>query len=990
MKTKFSGILTLLLAFVVQLTFAQEKTISGTVSDNSGLPLPGVNILVSGTTNGTQTDFDGKYSIKANVGDVLVYSYIGQVTQKITVGTSQTINVVLEEDAAVLEEVVVIGYGVQSQRKSVQSVSVVNAENLENIQGISPQVLLQGQASGVQVVQSSGILGAAPVVNIRGTATISSGSQPLYVIDGVPLNDTDQGTNQGANQGLNPLADLNPDDIESFSVLKDAAAVSIYGSRGANGVILINTKKGSKDGVTRVSVSFDTSITEATDILEVMTASELKDQFVRAGRSIAGLPDGNFDWVDGVQQTGISRNVNASVSGGSQKTSYFVNFSKEDAEGFIIGNALKRTSARVNLSHQAKDWLKVGINLGVSNNSIDRVGSENSTFAPFTSAYLQSPWVLPFDDEGNFRNTGFIANVIAIETLDINDYKSDRVTGNVFVEAEILENLTFKSDFGIDRVFLDQIERSFEINSPDGYGFNNFSQQHKWLTTNTLNYKNKFNEVHSLDILAGIAYEKNEIRSITVEGTGFASDALLNVNSASTPTLTSSSGTNSALYSIFSRLSYDYKGKYLLESSIRRDQSSRFGVENRNGTFYSVGLGWVVTDESFMDNVTFIDRLKLSGSYGTAGNDRIGNFNSLGLFGSGVGASYNGVSGSSPTSISNPELKWELTKGYNFSLSGELFNNRLDFSVDYYDNDTEDLILNVPIPDEIGGPNTITSNVGSLNNKGFDVQLGATLLKSKDFSWYTSVNVGFNTNEITSLPGQNLDENGDEFIQSTASQRAVKGRSVSEFYLIRYVGVNPVTGDAEWLNKDGNVTTSPTADDREYVGSAVPDYIGGWRNTFKYKDFELSLFANFSQGNEIYVDGLRFVENPNSTFNKSRETMLNFWQNPGDNAYVPSSSSSTFATFAQRSTSQLRDGSFFRLKNATIAYNIPKKFLDKMNIFTNIRIFATGTNLFTLKADNLEGIDPEVTDVSSSLGQGETFFTPPQSKTYTIGLRLNF
>ena len=988
MKLKLTWLLTLFMAFVMQFSFAQEKTVTGTVTTASdGLPLPGASVVVKGTSRGQQTDFDGKYTIKVNQGDVLEVSYVGMDPQQITIGAGNVYDVALTENA--LEEVVVVGYGEQSQKKSVQSVAVIDSKSLENIQGVSPQVLLQGQASGVQVVQSSGILGATPVVNIRGTATVSSGSQPLYVVDGVPLNDVDQGANQGANQGLNPLADLNPDDIESFTVLKDAAAVSIYGSRGANGVVIINTKKGSRDGVTRVSVDFNTSYTEATDILEVLTGFELREQFIRAGRAVSpDVPEEEFNWVEGVQQNGFSRKVNASVSGGGEKTTFFMNFTKENAEGFIIGNALKRTSGRVNVATQATDWLKTGINLAVSNNYIDRVGAENSTFAPFTSAYLQNPYVLPRDAEGNFVNTGFIANVIAIEALDINDYTTDRITGNVFAEAKFLNNFTFKSDFGVDRIYLDEIRRSFEINSPGGFGSNTVSQQHKWLSTNTLNYRGNAGS-HSVNVLAGIAYERTATRFVSASGTGFASDALLNVISASTPGTTSSSGSNSALYSIFSRATYDYSGRYLLEGTVRRDQSSRFGFGNRNGVFYSGALGWVVSDESFMDNVDFINRLKLTASYGTTGNDRIGNFSSLGLYGSGVGANYNGASGTVPTSISNPDLRWETTKGINLNLSADLFNNRLNLSVDYYNNDTEDLILNVPVADEVGGPNTVTSNVGTLNNTGFDVQIGGTILKSEDFSWYSSLNIGFNTNEITSLPGQNLDANGDEFIQSTGSQRAVKGRSVSEFYLIRYVGVNSLTGDAEWLDANGNVTTTPTADDRVYVGSAIPDYTGGLTNRFTYKGFELSLFANFSRGNDIFIDGLRFTDNPNSGFNKSRR-VLNYWQNPGDNAYIPSASSPTFGTFSQRSTSQLRNGSFFRLKNATFAYNLPKKYLDKIGFFSGVRLYATATNLFTIKGDNLEGIDPEVTDTSNSLGQGETFFTPPQSKTYTFGIRLNF
>ena len=445
MKAKITWCFALGLLFFTQLTFAQQKTVTGTAPDGNSMPLPGVNIVVQGTTSGTQTDFDGNYSINASETSTLVYSFIGFKTQEQLVGSKTNINVTLAESTAELDEVVVVAFGQQNKRKLIQSVSVVDEEALRDIPANSPQELIQGQAAGVQVVQSSGVLGAAPTIKIRGVASVSSGARPLFVVDGVPLNDTDLTSNQGANQGLNPLANINPNDIASISVLKDASATAVYGSRGSNGVVLITTKTGKKGQDTRVTLNMNTAFSESTDTFDMMTADEFRQYAVDAGyfsgvTSPDDLPQGDFDWVDGVTRTGISKNIDASVSGGSEKTSFFISTNFKNEEGFIIGNGLKRTAGRININHEANDWLDVGANIGVSLNEFDRVGAENSTFAPLTSAYLIRPWVEPRDENGQFVNTGFIANTIAIESLDINKSDQSRLTGNFFASFSSLED----------------------------------------------------------------------------------------------------------------------------------------------------------------------------------------------------------------------------------------------------------------------------------------------------------------------------------------------------------------------------------------------------------------------------------------------------------------------------------------------------------------------------------------------------------------------
>ena len=976
--------------FITSIILAQEKTITGVVSDSSG-ELPGVSILIKGTTKGTETDFNGNYTIKANKGDVLVYSFIGLKTVEKTVSDATVINVTMIADN-LLEEVVVIGYGKQDKNKLVQSIASVSEKDIEDIPAASPQDLLQGQASGVQIVNSSGILGSSPVIKIRGVASISSGGRPLVVIDGVPLNDAVLTGGQGG-QGLNPLADINPNDIANFSVLKDAAATAIYGSRGANGVILITTKTGKKNQKTKVTINTSTSFSKATDLIDMMSADEFRQFLVDTNAGISdinALPQGSFNWANNVVQTGFSKNINVGITGGNEKTSFYIGGTYRDQEGFIIGNSLTSSSARLNLNHDVNDWLKVGVNLNISNSENDRVGSENSTAAPLTSAYLQRPWILPRDEDGNYVNTGFIQNVIAIEDLDINDLTTNRIVGNAKADIKLTNDLTFTSDFGIDRLEQRAFSRSFEVNTPGGSASSSINKQEKFVFTNTLNFNRTFADVHSVNATGGISYEETDLRTFDMAATGFLSDDQINLASASEPTVTTNDVSESRLVGYFLRTNYSYDNKYVLEASIRQDGSSRFGSNFRFGTFWAVGAAWNVSNENFFNPDGFLNSLKIKANFGTSGNDRIGNYASLESFEGGNISNYDGSSGLRFLSAANPDLTWERSESFNVGFETSFLNDRVQLNVDYYKKKTTDLILNVPIPVTNSGINSVIRNVGSMQNSGFDIQLNTTNIKTDNFEWTTSLNLGFNKNEVLSLPGAGVDNEGRQFVDGSANQRAIVGHSVNTFYLIRYKGVNPQTGDAEWLDRDGNVTLNPTENDRVIVGDANPDFTGGLRTTFKYKNFDLNGLFNFSYGNDIFVGGLRFTDNAATTsFNKSRR-LLDYWQQPGDNSFAPSPTSATFRTWNQRSTLQLKDGSFLRLKNVTLGYTLPKKIIEKIGFLDNVRIYTTANNLWTLKADDLEGIDPEVTDSIGNQRQGETFFTPPQFKTYLFGVRVSF
>ncbi|WP_340074366.1 TonB-dependent receptor [Leptobacterium sp. I13] len=982
MRTKFSGILTLLLAFIVQLTFAQQKTVSGTITDQNGLPLPGVNVIVKGTTNGTQSDFDGNYSISAAVGQTLVFTYLGQRTEERAIGASNTINVQMVEDAQALEEVVVVGYGQQSERKIIQNVSLVKQEDIENIQATSPQDLLQGQSSGVAVTGASGVLGSASVIRVRGVNSLTGGSNPLIVIDGVPIDDQNQTLSNGSNTGLNPLSYVNTEDIESFTVLKDAAATSLYGTRGSNGVILITTKRGKLGDKPKVTIGYSASINEATFVEDMMNIQQFTEFRNILNGTNNPVPEG-FDWLSAVDRQGVTTNQDISVSGGSEKSTYYFGLNHSDAEGFIIGNSLEKTSARINVNTQATDWLNAGMNLAVTTTLNDRISAENSTFSPWTVGFLQRPDVLPRDSEGDFVNTGFIANVLAIEALDLNQVQTTKITGNTYIEAELYEGLKAKIDFGVDRTQIEETNRSLEVNSPGGFAGNRVVFINRHLITGTLNYNKSFGD-HTVSALVGTSYEETRTNVTRAQGTGFLSDQLRNITSASIFPLTFSSRTQFRLYGqIFSRINYDYKGKYLLEGSFRRDGSSRFGANKKFGNFWAVAGGWIVSDEAFMQD-SFFDFLSIRASYGTTGNDRIGNFPSLGTFAS---SNYNNIPGIIPSSAENVDLQWEETATFDVGIKTGFFGNRVRFNANYYIKRTDNLLLNVPLPSQTG-LNSVARNAGEIENRGFEFDLSTVNIRTEDFEWTTKINLSTIDNEVISLPGANLDNQGREFISGSGNQRAVVGESANSFYMIRYVGVNPQTGDAEWLDFDGNITTSPTPDDRRIVGDAQPDFYGGITNTFKYKNFDLNIFMNYTYGNDILIGGIRFTDAPIG-FNMSTR-LLDYWTQPGDNAYFPALNSSTVGLFRTNSTNQLKDGSFIRLKNVTLGYNVPKKFLEKMNFVDSIRIYATGTNLLTIKDSDLGDRDPEVTNNVNPLQLGESFFVAPQTKSYLIGARVTF
>ncbi|PRX45711.1 SusC/RagA family TonB-linked outer membrane protein [Salegentibacter salegens] len=1004
MKNKLHGILTLFLAFVVQFTFAQEKMISGTVSDEDGLPLPGVNIVVQGTSAGTQSDFDGNYSISVNQGEILVFSFVGYETQEITVGAPSEINVTLGTATGALEEVVIVGFGEREEDKLLQSVAVVGEGEIDDIPAQTPQDLLQGQASGVSITGASGVLGSRSSIRVRGVNSLTGGSQPLFVVDGVPLDDSSQSFELGGG-ALNPLASINPESIASLTVLKDAAATAIYGSRGSNGVILITTKKGKKGQAPVVQFESFVQISEATDLPEILNTSEYGQFYADVLRIRNGLDTQNaqdvlevgggdytgsgFDWLGAATRTGFNSTQNVSVRGGGENSNYYLGVNHTDAEGFIFGNEQELTNVRLNVGTDINDNFRAGANVNLSFIENDRIREENETRSPFTSAQLIRPNALPRDENGNFIASGQTgANFIGFETLGTNLAETTRMLGNIFGEVDFLnDQFTWRNSLGLDKRFVENTLRESEIFVPGGSADTFIAQVERVNFNSTLNWNNTFGK-HTLGALVGYQYEKTNTRVTQAGTTNFLTDDLPNVGSGSEPSITSTTTSESALLGYFAQANYDFDGRYLLEGSVRRDGSSRFGINNRFGTFYAVAAGWNIANEAFMEG-SFFNRLRVRGSYGTTGNDRIGNFTSQATFGS---ADYNGNPGLTNTGTALPNLQWEETATLDLGVKIGVFNDRLRLNVNYYKKRTDNLLIGVPVPGATGaqlasGAIAVTRNAGELENSGFEFDLGATPIRTDDFSWDINFNLATLNNEVISLPGAGTDVQGRQFLQGTPAQRAIVGESANSFYLIRYQGVNPETGDAEWLTRDGELTTNPTPNDRVIVGDANPDFYGGFRSTWTWKNFDLNTLFNFSYGNDILIDGDRFVRNANfvGSFNLDTD-VLDYYTPDNRDAFVPSPASATFGTYQRASTLQMYDGSYLRLKNITLGYNVPMT----SGFISGVRIYGTATNLFTIKSDRLDGIDPEVTDSLDPLSLGESFFVAPQSKSYIVGVKLNF
>lgn len=981
------SLLFLIFAFLSLSSFAQDRTIRGKVTESEGgASLPGVNVVVQGTAKGTVTDKDGNYQIQVNAGqNVLVFSFIGMAPQEVAIDNRQVIDVVMNPDIQQLNEVVVVAYGTEQKKLMTEAVGVVKSDAIKDLPVPTVDGILQGQTTGVQVMQNSGTPGGAMSVRVRGVSSISGSGQPLYIIDGIPVTTGDFGQVGYEGQGINALTDLNPNEIESISVLKDAAAASIYGARGSNGIVLITTKRG-KTGKSVVNFNAYYGLQQVWNTLDMLNAR----QWMEYRNDLAGstiyteqdMANNKIDtnWQDVIFRTAPISNYELSTTGGNEKTKFFISGNYFDQEGILIGTGFKRLNGRVNLDHSINDKLSVGTSIGLTYSTSDRVESDQSLHGPLPNG-ISTPAIYPvYNEDGSYNQEGPYSNAVSIANEATNQNFTYRTIANVFGEYKILPGLSFTTKWGID--FYNLREHAFEFNTVqgqkyNGLGFETYTNATNLVSNNILKYQTTFGK-NVLDVMGGYSFEKRQRRSSYMRGQDFADENLEYINSAATIVDASSDATDSGVRSFFGKINYNYADKYLVTFSGRLDASTSFGPNNQNGFFPSASVAWRMGQEDFIkDNVSAISELKLRGSYGLLGNDNITAFQYAELYGTG---SYNSKPAIYPNNIPNPDLKWETTAQLDFGVDVGLFEDRLTLTADYYSKKTKDLLLSRPLPGS-SGFSSIVENIGEMENKGLEFSLGTHEMLGP-VRWTSQLNLSLNRNKVTKLyDDQPIDDLG------RGGNRIAVGEPIGIFYSFKSLGVDPSTGDIVFAdtNHDGEITT----DDRTKVGNPNPDFIGGFTNTFAYKGFDLSVFLQFSYGNDVFNGSRLYLESLQGGDNQTT-AVTRRWRSPGDITDIPRATSDPVKASENKRVSSrfVEDGSYLRIKNVTLGYNFNSAFTNKIKL-TTLRVYVSAQNLFTFT--NYSGLDPEVNySGNSTQVVGTDFFTFPQARAITFGVNLKF
>jgi iron complex outermembrane receptor protein len=980
--------------------FAQQD-VSGTVTDAAdSQPIPGVNIVVEGTTTGTTTNIDGEYSLTVPGPDAtLVFSFVGYQTEEVTVGDQSTINVQLQEDVAALDEVVVTGYGTQRRRDISGSVSSVDVAEANTGQVTSPQDLIQGRVAGVNILENSGEPGSGVNVRIRGTTSISAGSDPLYVVDGVPISSTNitpGGSSAGgvtSSSTTNPLALINPNDIESIEVLKDAAATSIYGSQGANGVILVTTK-GGQEGTVQVDYSGKVSAGVFARELNLLSADEYREA---AGEGEGG----STNWQDEATRSTLAQEHNLSFSGGSESTTYRASLGYLDQPGLMDDSGIERVNGRINASHSLFEN-QVRLNLNLTASYFKRNHAFFNQGGGFEGGAIKG--MIAFDPRRPLRTDGEfteysnnIRNPVALLTRiqDITD--QNRIIGNFSTEVDLLEGLTAKGTFGVD--VGDAIRRSYIPGAGPaqwvGQSFNGLALQAERNLSNivaqsTLQYNRNFGETQTVNAVGGFEYQREVYQEVGTEVRDFVADAL-EFNNLGAGTATQPSFSNKqevTLLSFFGRLNYSLQDRYLVTATLRRDGSSVFGEDERFAWFPSASAAWRISNESFMQDMSWLSELKLRVSYGLAGNQAVPPYRALATLSPSAsnkvpyGTGEEDVIGVVPERAASPDLKWEQTAEFNVGL--DFLAGRFDGALDFYQRTTDDLLLEVRVPPP-SFSEFVLQNVGSVENTGVEFSLNALVFDRENWEFSLGGNISSNRNEITDLGDRGfIDHSPVSGAGQTGvnAQRLEAGHPIGAFYGPVFTGVNEA-GEETYRTADGGTTTELGDAERTYIGNAVPDFTYGLNLDLQYQGFDLSAFFRGSQGADVFNNtALEFTTKSNlgQGINVLQETL-----NDGTNdEHVPVYSSRW-----------IQDASFFRLDRLTLGYNVPSNLTSTLR---RARLYVSARNLFVLTP--YDGYDPEVnTNVTGQdLGfrslarpaRGIDYASYPRQRTFTLGVELGF
>tara|TARA_R110002049_G_scaffold45604_2_gene132911 strand:- start:8597 stop:11863 length:3267 start_codon:yes stop_codon:yes gene_type:complete len=1073
---------------------AQQRNVKGVVTGD-GLPLPGASITVKGKTLGAVTDFDGAYTIQVSDNDILIFSYVGYKKKEVAINGQTRLDINLIEDVSKLDEVVVIGYGSVKRKDLTGSVSTIKSEEIDKIKTTSFEGALVGKTAGVQVVRSGGGPDAAFKIRVRGGTSINASNDPLYVVDGFPISGGGVSTSSGlGNSTTSPLASLDPSNIESIDVLKDASATAIYGSRGANGVVIITTKQG-KTGKTNLEFETFTGVATLSNRLDVLTPEEfikysndfqswspslVTQKKYLAERYRVDDGTGNYvpvdvndsrlfidDWQDNITRPAITNNYRLAASGGNDKTRYQAGLSYLNREGIIKTSDLERYNINFNVNQKINKRIRSGFNANIgytlrsgvvtaaTDNNAGRSGVVTSAtlFSPIMpirhpgNAEIEEQLGIIYDEEGRMiaNQNGDIANPLTLLEENKNNGTSFQGRFNTFFEYKIMDGLTFRSSI---RGFAQEnktkayfSERVGWARAVGGRAVTSFSSSKSLVTEQNLNFNKTFGR-HRINATLVAEKQQNTFEFLQTTSTGFdIPDINLDALEFALQTLpTQSDAVKSSLESYLARVQYDAFDKYLLTVSARYDGSSRFAKDNKWGFFPAIGAAWRISNEKFLKNNSLISDAKLRASYGETGNNEIGAYQSLARAGL-SGYIFDGstqVAGASINRLPNEELTWETTVQTDIGLSLGLFDNRINIEADYYDKETRDLLLEVPIP-STSGFTTAFKNLGVVSNKGFEFAINAAIIQNKNFEWNANFNISFNRNEVLDLGGANeffVTAIGDNQIQNDYIVRV--GESLGSIYGLQDDGVYTFSDfvefdgltDAEaaellyanadgvdnWYSvniytlKDGIVENSLVApgtyrpgmtkfkdtngdgvindEDRHIIGNTQPKHFGGFNNNFSYKNFDLSIQTAWVYGNDIYNKNIKKATNTANPWGNKLAIVNERWSPENPNNTLTSFNTGASGNFSSAAyTRYIEDGSFFRLANITLGYEVSKELAEKIGI-SGLRLYGAVDNVYVWT--KYSGWDPDVSVGRNQLTPGLDVDSYPRARTFRLGVNVKF
>ncbi len=956
---------------------AQINAVKGIVTDLNKVPLPSVAVKVKSTGKTTLTSGNGAFSVEIpDQSDELIISHLGFNTQTLKVSTGQNLAIVLEEAVEVLKDVVVVGYGAQKKKDILGAVSVITSEDFEDRPSTNLGYSIQGKAAGVQVTRPSGKPQGGFSLRVRGTNSITAGSEPLYVIDGVPTQ---------------LLYDINPNDIESMTVLKDAASAAIYGASGANGVVLITTKRG-KTGKTRLNLSAYSGISTTANKLDVLNRTEYLSLMDELGQ-VANWNNftANTNWHDEVFRTANLQNYQLSVDGGNEQTKYYVSGAYTAEQGVVKSNDVKRGTFRTNIDQKINERVTIGASLSYARwfdrNIADNVGSGNS--GVIMNVLTASPVIGIYNEDGTFTANPLrlsFNNPVAYIDGSENGYHNSRFYGNAYVNVNILKGLKFRTLLGYDNYnskynyFLDPFKTDWgRVNR--GIATFNTDQSEYWMSENTLEYKTIFKEVHAFEALGGFIAQSKYGESGAMESKGFSNTGVKTVNGGSVFSNPSGRRTQRNNVSVLARVRYTYDNKYLLSSNFRADGASPFGADHKWGYFPSFSVGWRISQENFLKDIDKINDIKIRYSWGSVGNEGISPYGSFGLVSTGVNYVQGGqvVSGTTPSTPENKNLQWESTIQNNIGLDVALLDNRLNVTVDAYKKKTTHLLLDKPVPYSTGFSGAL-QNIGSLENKGLEF-LVSSRNTVKVLKWSTDLNFSLNRNKVGFVGDQDILGGFIDLRQEASLIR--EGLPMGVFYGYIAKGVDPQTGMMVYddLNDDNTIDNA----DKAVIGDPNPKFIYGLNNNLSFKDWSLTVFIQGVQGNDVF-NATRIETEAMNDFRNQSVTVLNRWKAPGQVTDIPK------AIYGDVSNSDIssrfvEDGSYVRLKSVTLGYALPKRFLSKLGL-SNAGLYVTGENLFTIT--DYTGYDPESSAFTGNGAFGIDFGSYPQPRQVILGLNVSF